>query len=105
MDYIYDDIGPEDLFMDDGVDEIEDAEDSILTDAGSDIDDIGKIDDEIVDSYDYDVNDDLEDFTYDDSCVDDNCDTIDYEIQGTEEIIEDDNDEDDLSVLSDEIYD
>lgn len=98
MDYLYDDISPEDSFINDSVDEIEDVEDSILSDNGSYIDSIGGIDDEYVDSYDYDINDDIEDYTYDDSCTDDDdCDTIDYEIHGTEEVIDDE--EDDISDL------
>lgn len=92
-DYIYH-YGPEEDLIDDEVDEINDAEDSILYDNGNDIDDIGNITDEDVDAYEDD--EDLDEYTYDDICTEKDCNTIDYEITGSEE----EYDEDDVDYIS-----
>lgn len=103
-DYVFD-IGPEEYFMDDGVDEIEDAEDSIFSDSGEDIDNVGDITDEVVDSYtDEDIYDRTLMPTYDDTCTEEDCDTIDYEVTGSEEEYDDyDDDEDDDEDIDDYI--
>lgn len=67
---------PEDCLLDDELEDIDLAIEDIMIDSGSDIDNIGNITDELVDSIDYDVEDD------------EDSDIIEYEV------IEDDSEED-----------
>lgn len=100
-DYIYHD-GPEENFIDDEVDEITDAENSILCDNGEDIDNIGNITDEDIDAYEDD--EDLDEYTYDDTCDEEDCDTIDYEITGSEEEYGEEEIDDDIESVYDNEY-
>lgn len=82
----------EDCLIDEELDDIDLAIEDIMIDDGSDIDDIGNITDEVVDSIDYDVEEDLEDYA-DEDYIDDynDSDTIEYEVvEDPEEDIHDD---------------
>ena len=81
---------PEDYLLDDELEDIDLAIEDIMIDSGSDIDNIGNITDDLVDSIDYDVEDDLEDYTDEDYIEEDDedSDIIEYEV------IEDDSEED-----------
>ena len=59
---------PEDYLLDQEVDLIEDAENDLLNDEGTDIDNIGDITDEDVDANEYDPLDDIDEYqdTYND---------------------------------------
>lgn len=83
MEYIIDN-GPEDLLLDNEVEEIEDAELDLLSDDSSDIDRVGNITDEDIDADEYDPMEDLENYAdddYDDTYNDDEY--IDYKITDT----------------------
>lgn len=104
MEYIVDN-GPEDLLLDDEVNEIEDAELDLLSDDSSDIDRVGEITDDDIDADEYDPMEDLEDYAdedYDDTYNDDEY--IDYVvpdatddeiIDSVEDEIDDEEDEED----------